>query len=214
MMWTSHATENCSQRLTDEISLIFHTFYWKIQGLILPNLKISTGSDRHDDELWTKSLNHHTASPFNNTRSTQYYHDTTRFSIVVSQYHRSSTIYLRHHLIPNRLITPPDNHHLITTAPDPPPFNYITRPIRFKHDTIRSPTLWTQHHINTIKTRFHHIPHRLITILRDPTSLSPYHHTLHPLITTWPDINHSITISPIPLLFHQDPTRYPTLLLA
>lgn len=138
------------------------------------------------------------APPFNNTRSTQYYHDTTIFSIVLSQYNRSSTIYLRHHLTPNCLITPPDNHHLIMTAPGPPPFNYTTRHTRFKHDTIRPPTVWTQHQINTIKTWFHHIPHRLITILRDPTSLSPYHHTLHPLITTWPDTHHSITISPNP----------------
>ena len=153
------------------------------------------------------------ASPFNNTRSTQHYHDTTRFSIVLSQYHRSSTIYL-HHLTPNRLITPPLNHHLITTVPDPPPFNYTTKPTRFKHDTIRSPTVWTQHQINTIKSRFHHIPHRLITVLRDPTSLSPHHHTLHPLVTTWPDIHHSTTISPNPLLFHHDPTRYPPVLLA
>jgi hypothetical protein len=59
------------------------------------------------------------ASPFNNTRSTQYYHDNIRFSIVLSQYHRSSTIYLRHQVIPNRLITPPDDHQLITTVPDP-----------------------------------------------------------------------------------------------
>lgn len=147
------------------------------------------------------------ASPLNNTRSTQYYHNATRFSIVLSQYHRSSTSYLRHHLIPNRLITPPDNHHLITTVPDPPPFNYTTRPTRFKYDTIRPPTVWTQHQINTIKTR-------LITILRDPTSLSPYHHILHPLITTWPDTHHSITISPNPLMFHHDPTRYPIVLLA
>lgn len=59
------------------------------------------------------------ASQFNKTRSAQYYHDTIRFSIVLSQYHRSPTIYLRHHVIHNRLITPPDDYHLITTVPDP-----------------------------------------------------------------------------------------------
>jgi hypothetical protein len=127
------------------------------------------------------------ASPFNNTRSTQYYHDTTRFSIVLSQYHRSSTIYLRHHLVPNRLLTPPINHHLITTVPDPPPFNYITRPTRFK--------------------RHHQISNRLNT--------APDKHHQNTILPHSPSFNHdakwsyiAVTIPPHPATFNHDVTRY------